>query len=175
MYKIFYALPFSVAIAVLFVPFFLWAMINLLAEGNKIWRGLNVGLVLVWIAVILKVTIFHRAGGVAELRLLPLQPLLLGTYNSPEYFRSLLMNVFLFVPFGVGLTSALPVSLPIKKRFGWAILAGFLLSLLIELIQLVFSLGYAEMDDLLTNTLGTALGACQLYLGKCICEKERTV
>lgn len=173
MYVIFYALPIPVALAVLFVPFFLWAMVNLLAEGNKIWRGLNGCFLLIWIAVILKVTVLHRTDSVTELRLLPLQPLLLGTYNNPEYFRALLMNVFLFVPLGAALTSALPMSLPIKKRIGWTILAGFLLSLFIELIQLTFSLGYAEMDDLLSNTLGTVLGTCQLLLGKCLCERER--
>ncbi len=166
MYTFFYALPIPAAVAVMLAVFFLWAILDLLAKGNKIWRGLNLGLLLVWIAVILKATVLHRAGGVTELRLLPLQPLLDGSYHNPEYFRALLMNVFLFVPFGAAMTSALPADRRIGRRIGRTVLAGFVLSLLIELVQLRFSLGYAEMDDLLCNTLGTALGACQLLLGK---------
>lgn len=35
---------------------------------------------------------------------------------------------------------------------------GFLLSLLIEATQFVFYKGVAELDDLMLNTLGTAIG-----------------
>ncbi len=174
MYEIFYALPISVAVSVLCILFFVWTIVHLLAAGSKIWHWLNAGFVLVWAVIILRVTVLHRSTGIAELRLLPLQPLLLGTYNNPEYFRALLMNLLLFVPLGAGLTSALPTRWPVKRRIGWTILAGFVLSLLIELAQLVFSLGYAEMDDLLSNTLGAALGASQLRLGKYLRMEEST-
>lgn len=71
------------------------------------------------------------------------------------------LNVFLFVPLGL----MLPL---FWKRFRdgrFAVLYGFTLSLAVEVGQL-FS-GNTDIDDLLTNTLGTFLGylvACALLL-----------
>ncbi len=174
MFQFFYALPIPVAVATLFVLFLLWTLIHLLAEKTRLWHWMSTGFVLIWVVVILAATILGRSVGIRELRFLPLQPLLLGTYNNPEYFRTLLMNLLLFIPLGIGLTSALPTGWTVDRRIRWAILLGFALSLLIELVQLIFSLGYAEVDDLLTNTLGTALGGCQLYLGKLLYRRKNT-
>ena len=73
------------------------------------------------------------------------------------------------VPFG--LLFALIISFITRKktiRFFLALLTrrksreiifiGFLVSLGIEITQVVFSLGYGQMDDLIANTLGTAIG-----------------
>ncbi len=63
-------------------------------------------------------------------------------------------NVAGFVPFGF--------FLPIVSRRGrkWynAILLSFSLSLCIEVIQLVFRVGSFDVDDLMLNTLGGAIG-----------------
>lgn len=64
-----------------------------------------------------------------------------------------LLNVLLFVPLGL----ALPL---LWKSFGsWTrtALFGFFLSLLIEILQ-IFTLRATDVNDLLTNTLGTVLG-----------------
>ena len=77
-------------------------------------------------------------------------------YGVHGIFRSLgglYLNILMFVPFGF---------LVFTIRSGCAawkiILAGFCISLLIELIQLTTHLGIFEMDDLITNTLGTWIG-----------------
>ena len=69
--------------------------------------------------------------------------LLLGIY----------MNIAVFIPVGM-----LTAFLAGRWRFAKAVLSGFLLSLFIEILQLVLRAGYFEVDDLIHNTTGTAIG-----------------
>lgn len=64
------------------------------------------------------------------------------------YWWDIVLNILLFIPLGF-----------LTGRKGWkAILYGFLLSAFIELIQYIAVLGYCEADDVLNNTIGTAVG-----------------
>lgn len=63
------------------------------------------------------------------------------------------LNVFMFVPVGM----ALPMLWRSAERFWTTLASGFCLSLLIELSQL-FNARVTDIDDLITNTLGAALG-----------------
>ena len=73
------------------------------------------------------------------------------------------MNVLLFFP--AGLLGAM--LLPRRRRsILWLILGTALFSLTIDLLQFRLSLGNAEMDDILHNTLGTLLGAWSYGLAK---------
>ena len=64
------------------------------------------------------------------------------------YWNNIIQNILLFIPLGFLLGDK-----------GWkAILFGFLLSAFIELIQYIAVLGYCEADDVLNNTIGTAVG-----------------
>lgn len=63
------------------------------------------------------------------------------------------LNVILFLPFGF----FLPLLYKKFNRIGRAVLAGLLFSLLIETLQL-FGRGSSDINDLITNTVGTALG-----------------
>lgn len=65
----------------------------------------------------------------------------------------LVMNVVMFVPFGV----ALPMLWKEKGNFLPTAAAGFTLSLLIEISQL-FNRRATDIDDLIMNTLGTVIG-----------------
>ena len=62
-------------------------------------------------------------------------------------------NIFLFLPFGFLLSAAYKHTS--TEKF---LALGFMLSLVIEACQLVFRLGWFEMDDLLHNVLGTYVG-----------------
>ena len=68
------------------------------------------------------------------------------------------LNVFLFIPFGFFL------SLMYKKynHISKIALTGVLLSLAIEFVQM-FGMGSTDINDLITNTIGTCLGYC-LYI-----------
>ncbi len=73
--------------------------------------------------------------------------------------REMLLNVIVFVPMGAYLCM-LNISAP------KAVLYGFLVSLGFELCQLLTRLGTFDVTDLITNTFGTAIGACAYLLLK---------
>lgn len=78
---------------------------------------------------------------------------------------NLLGNVIGFIPYGF----ILPV-IARKCRSGFfIILSGFGLSLLVETIQLITKVGCFDVDDLILNTLGAALG----YLAFAVCNYLR--
>ena len=80
---------------------------------------------------------------------------LLCVQCGPAWTSDVIGNVLLFVPFGVALRWCVP------RRPWLAVLAGLLLSLLVEIVQLTGVVGgrYAALFDLAANTAGTALGA----------------
>ena len=78
---------------------------------------------------------------------------------------NLLGNVIGFIPYGF----ILPV-IARKCRSGFfIILSGFGISLLVETIQLITKVGCFDVDDLMLNTLGAALG----YLAFAVCNYLR--
>lgn len=70
-------------------------------------------------------------------------------------YRSSLLNVLLFVPLGF----FLPVLWRRFRPFLWTSLFGLGFSLTIELLQL-FTFRATDINDLMTNTVGTILGWC---------------
>ncbi len=68
---------------------------------------------------------------------------------------AILANIVLFMPMGFFFTYFTEGK---KHGFAKAVSLGFLCSLLIEFLQVAFTKGMFEADDLLNNSLGTALG-----------------
>lgn len=74
--------------------------------------------------------------------------------NSPvSYLEITLLNVLLFLPFGI----LFPVLHNGGSSFKKTVFLGFLLSLFIEIMQ-IFTLRATDVDDLIMNTLGAAAG-----------------
>ncbi len=71
-------------------------------------------------------------------------------------------NIALFVPFGM---MAVMLWRGARRPVLRTALVGLLFSLVIEAVQFIFSLGRTDVDDLLLNTLGAALGAWLALLG----------
>ena len=69
-----------------------------------------------------------------------------------------LLNVLLFVPLGILMPQTVYASS--RLRVGWwqAVAAGFSTSLTIETLQLFLHRGVFELDDLVKNVMGTAIG-----------------
>ena len=107
------------------------------------------GIALIWI-VLFKTIEPWRIGELDRMRRINLFPF---TYDTEAPFRlsEVLLNVAVFVPFGV-LLSMLGVRPAPTVLFG----AGF--SLLMETLQYAFRVGASDVTDLITNTAGTALG-----------------
>ena len=66
------------------------------------------------------------------------------------YGKDIIKNILLFIPFGITLGTIWN---------SWCVvLVGFGFSAMVELSQLIFRIGWFELDDILNNTIGTALG-----------------
>lgn len=73
-----------------------------------------------------------------------------------------IMNVVVFVP--VGLLASL-----VSRSMNWikALILGLCISITIEVLQFAFEKGFAELDDVMHNTLGCLLGYGLIrYFGK---------
>ena len=102
-------------------------------------------LIALYIFFILWVTLFSRE--VATVRVF--KGLFWEARNHLWHF--IVLNILLFIPLGSLLRSITD---------SWkTIVCGFLLAVLIELTQYWFRLGSCELDDVLNNTIGAAIGA----------------
>lgn len=80
-------------------------------------------------------------------------------------FTNIIGNVMGFIPYGF----ILPIIHRGLRSGFLIILSGFALSLCVETIQLITKVGCFDVDDLILNTLGAAIG----YLGFAICDLLR--
>ena len=71
--------------------------------------------------------------------------------------RSMQMNIFLFIPFGLSTPFALPERL--RHKVLLTVPAGMVISACVEACQYFFSLGHCETDDVIMNTIGAFAGA----------------
>ena len=69
------------------------------------------------------------------------------------WLPEVIMNIAVFIPVG------LAFGLAFRKTKGWqAVLAGMGISVGIELLQWLFRKGFADVDDVIHNTLGCVVG-----------------
>ena len=67
-------------------------------------------------------------------------------------------NVLMFIPFPYAIHYLFGV-----ERWWKLLLSGIFTSIVVEFLQFVFKIGIADINDVLTNTLGTDLGFLLLY------------
>lgn len=102
--------------------------------------------------------------GAVEFNLIPFY---YDNETGRTHMREVVMNVIVFVPFGVYLNMLVN---SLKKT----ILFGFAASLGFELMQLVLAIGSFDITDLLTNTTGALVGgAVYLLIGKIVRDKSK--
>lgn len=73
-------------------------------------------------------------------------------FSGVGYGKDIICNILLFVPFGF--------FLGLLTGRWYTVLAGFAVSLLIEVSQMVFQIGWFELDDIFNNTAGALIGFC---------------
>ncbi len=79
---------------------------------------------------------------------------LIDIVNDPVgYLKNTALNIILFIPLGF----LLPAVWKEYRSFKTTLLSGFALSLLIEILQ-IFTFRLTDVDDLITNTIGTVAG-----------------
>ncbi|MCI9074045.1 MAG: VanZ family protein [Lachnospiraceae bacterium] len=116
-----------------------------------------------YVAVLLAITYFSRESG-SRTGMMDLE--LFSTWGINDRNNAFVVeNVLLFIPYGFVLAWA-----NVRQRhFLNNFLTGALTSLAIETMQLVTGRGYFQIDDILTNILGTVLGFICYCLGHGIC------
>ena len=126
---------------------------------TKGYRAIGKFLFVSYILFLLYFLIFSRNGTYDEphYNLIPFQEIL-RYWNYRDQLgmlslTNLLGNVAAFVPFGFFEGMALG-----RRNFFRTSLDGFLLSLVVEIFQLISRVGTFDVDDLILNTLGAILG-----------------
>ena len=74
--------------------------------------------------------------------------------NKRETAINIIGNICMFIPTGI----ILPILYPRLDRFWKVLLAGAGLSFVIEMMQLLFPGSVSDIDDLILNTAGVAIG-----------------
>ena len=112
-----------------------------------------------YFALVLAVTLGENAirgegGGLHLVPFVVLRKYLNGEKSLEYLLINYVGNILLFFPLGLLAPAAMK-----KPGFLKTLLFGFLLSVFIECLQFFLSRGYTDIDDILTNVAGAALGA----------------
>ena len=139
---------------------FLWGYMAFREKNSLRWRFANGILFAGIVAVIFYMTVYTRGESASEAILIPFQSFREAKIQ-PELYRSMLMNVFLFVPMGLSLPFVLG-----KGRISSVITVAVALSFSagIEYMQYLYALGRCEVDDVIMNTLGALIGCLSHWL-----------
>lgn len=86
---------------------------------------------------------------------------MLRVYNSFDIFKQIVDNILVFIPLGVLLPAAYNAKYE-TKNYVFVVFSGLVMSLIIEVLQYVFSIGFSEIDDVINNVWGCAIG-CGIY------------
>lgn len=151
----FYVQPMNQVYIETIAIYVVWTIGTILIRG-KARKVIAVSGVILSVGLIILYTIHGRFGG--NNRALSLTPFItfINAKIEPELYRTMFMNMLLFIPLGLSLPFVL--SRKIKHCVLAAIILGFLMSAGIELIQFFFHLGRCETDDVIMNTLGVMIG-----------------
>jgi glycopeptide antibiotics resistance protein len=155
-----YCLPIweAAVIALLFSGGLFWLRCN--HSHRKWWKPLLILLLICWGMALLLHTLLSRGRLDTTVSLVPFQTYITVLRGGEkELLRSAFMNVLLFYPAGLLLLLLFP-----KWKGGWVLAGLVLISVSIEVCQYAFRLGYAEVDDVIHNTLGALLGLAVLGL-----------
>ena len=74
-------------------------------------------------------------------------------WNKIEFIKNIFGNIILFIPYGF-----LGILYPKLNQFKWLFLTFFITINIIEFSQFYFKRGYADIDDVILNTFGAAIG-----------------
>lgn len=153
--------------------YLIWTIAMLLLRGKVRRIVAIVGTALAFVLILSYTVLFRSSGGTQELSLIPLISFL-NAKKEPELYRTMYMNMLLFMPLGLSLPFA--ISDKSQHNILITVLVGNLLSVAIEACQYVFSLGRCETDDIIMNTLGVIIGSTSALAVTAIkgCKKRKS-
>ena len=157
-----YALPISTMLCLAIFGTALWLLSGLCAKNGLI-KFLQCCILGVTLYILLAATLFRAPCSERRISLIPFISFVRAK-EQPEIYRSLLLNVLMFMAFSLGLAGLLPQTWKPGCRVLMVILTGLVLSISLETLQYFLALGIAETDDVIFNTLGSALAAGAMLL-----------
>lgn len=114
-------------------------------------RRRQVLFVIISLFCILFITLLSRVPTLSRVtHLLPL-----WSYTSHGHWNQIFLNIALFVPLGFFLSSTFSSS---KRPVLWSILSALLVSVAVEVTQFLTYRGMLDVDDLVSNVCGAAVG-----------------
>lgn len=155
------------------VLFILLVLLSLLIFGGELWfimqniRTLNKGgcaLFLTYVLAVLAVTLLWRKGGTdsrLEMQLFTGIGEALQKHSLQPVWH-MMQNVALFVPVGF----LFPFVHNAFEGGGYTVMNGLMLSVWIETIQMITASGTCDVNDIVANTLGTAIGYGLFWIGR---------
>lgn len=125
---------------------------------------------LIYCLFILWMTIFKRTPRVERKVILDLfwsfKELLAGGKRGRKEVLQYFNNILFFIPFGA--------LFPWKKNWKLLLISAITFSLMIELIQYIFMLGWCEIDDVISNALGAMIGlGFVMLIDKTFVQREK--
>lgn len=87
--------------------------------------------------------------------------------ENAEVYKDVLGNILIFIPFPFLLLFLLGF-----KNYRRLLLLSFVSSAGVELLQFITNVGVADIDDILFNTLGAAIGKLMMYMVALMRGKE---
>lgn len=148
---------------------FLWVLLAYCFKDNDIWIAINKIVVVIALIAILFVMLFTRS---VQKHQITLQPFAIFDLAKvyPDVYSQMVLNVVLFLPFGLSMPFC--VKDRVKHPALVTIVTALLLSVIVEILQYVFSCGYSEIDDVMLNVFGAFLGMLS-YVFADILKRER--
>lgn len=154
LFNLLYYQPIFIYVLICAVGVVAWGKLGCRVNGRK-WRCTNSIMFVGVVIVIVRQTLLFRK--VSE-RVVEFTPFIniINSSAGEDVLRSMLMNVALFVPLGV--------LMPFMFRREWkrkrlmTIVLASVFSCLIEFLQCYFCIGRCEIDDVICNTVGAAIG-----------------
>lgn len=162
MFRLIYTMPLYKVCLVMVLLLVLWGYYRAYLPKKLFW-SMNLCVLVVAVSAVLYLTVFSRKVGIYDVVLVPFSALS-EAKKEPERYRSMLMNVFLFFPLGMACANAFSDKMKMRRRVILVVAIGFALSTAVEYIQYRFSLGMAETDDVICNTLGALVGSLSVIL-----------
>lgn len=133
-----------------------------------LFRPMNFNRRILIIVFALYLAAVYTVVGIPSIKTLALEPSFnwmpfMDIVNAPAaYLKNTALNILLFVPLG----GFLPILWKEYRPFFKTVLFGLGMSFFIELTQ-IFTFRLTDIDDLITNTAGTAIGYC---IAKYLCN-----
>lgn len=126
------------------------AVVLVIICGVQEKRRYSIVFLLVYLIIILFLTLISRIVKPQAIREVNID--ILWSYRKWERVEvrcQVLQNVFLFIPYGALLK---------VNKIKYPVALAFATTVLIEVLQFILALGYAELADIVHNTLGAGLG-----------------